>query len=185
MPRLHPRAWHLFSGVAEASHLPLLEARAGQGVAASQDQAPSVLSVFEEQGARCRLVAPLCHADNRAVGRTNIRDLVRTGSTKMVRLENIRRLGIVSLDKRGWLVTSITLTRRPRLSRKWQRNYPEGQMTRALPYAVTGAARDRRRRSGRSAPFDQEAAAHVGSHALRGAVTESTARRVDVIAHCA
>lgn len=100
-------------------------------------------SVFEEQGAGCRLVAPFCHVDRRSIGRVDVRHLVRPRSTEIVRLENFRGLEIVSLDQ-AWRACDPDDPDRMAevVEVMGAKEYPKSEMTRALPYALTRAARD-------------------------------------------
>jgi hypothetical protein len=76
---------------------------------------------------------------------------------------------IVSLDK-FWMACHFTDSDETALIVKAvkTKERDKGLTARPLPYAVTGTARDTRRRTGRAAAFQQDAAAHIGAHALEG-----------------
>ena len=142
--------------------------------------------VPEKEGCRRRSVTAFRHADHRAIDRVEVRDLVGTIPAEIIRLDKIRSVGIVSLYER-WLAchfgdsdatTQIVET-------VGTEEQEKGVTPRALPYAMTGAPRDGRRRSGRAAAFYQDAAAHIGGHALNGCDHRKRRRRARHDTGCA
>src|SRR2546425_5097071 len=124
-------------------------------------------SIFEQDGTGRRFVTPFRHADHRAINGVQVGDPVGSRSAEIVRLDDVERLGIVPIEGL-WIGRDFVDPDEAAdtIEEVRTKEDTEGVVARALPDAVTSAARDRGGRRRRGAPRDERAPPPVPRRSL-------------------